>query len=287
MPELPEVETTRRGLQPVVTGARFAEVQVREPRLRWPVPPDLPQRLRGQCCLALQRRAKYLLLRFESGTLIVHLGMSGSLRLSSPAEALRPHDHALLALDGDPAWQLRFHDPRRFGALLWQQGDETALAAHRLLNALGPEPIALPGLLPGAVRLSTAGLGAALNRGRRAVKLALLDQTVVAGLGNIYVNEALFLARLHPGRSVASLQTDEIERLTAAIQAVLQAAIELGGTTLRDFVNSHGAPGYFQQTLQVYDRTGEPCRVCATPIARLNQGGRGSWFCPRCQPPGR
>jgi len=270
MPELPEVETTRRGIAPLLKGHRIVRAVVREPRLRWPVTPDLDRLVGGQHVLEVSRRGKYLLLRLESGSLILHLGMSGSLRVISADISAGPHDHVDLLL-GD-GHCLRLRDPRRFGALLWTP--ENPLT-HPLLAALGPEP-----------------LGAAFNgewlfrhaRGRRApVKARLMDSRVVAGVGNIYANEALFLAGIHPARPAGRISPARYQRLADAVQEVLTQAITAGGTTLRDFVGSDGNPGYFSQRLQVYGREGLPCGVCGRSLRRRLIGQRSSYFCVRCQ----
>lgn len=270
MPELPEVETTRRGLASRVETASIIDVTVRNSRLRWPVPPNLPGLLLGNATQALDRRGKYLLFRFAHGTLIVHLGMSGSLRMTTPEEAWRKHDHIQLLLSGGQA--LRFHDPRRFGAFLWT--DHPPLE-HPLLKELGPEP------------LSESFDGAYLHKlahGRTvAVKSLLMDSHVVVGVGNIYANEALFRAGIRPLRAAGRVGRERYGRLAQAVKAVLAEAIAQGGTTLRDFVNGHGQPGYFQQTLQVYGRAGLPCRGCAAPIQTQRIGQRSTYFCPVCQ----
>ncbi|HLF98099.1 MAG TPA: bifunctional DNA-formamidopyrimidine glycosylase/DNA-(apurinic or apyrimidinic site) lyase [Methylococcaceae bacterium] len=269
MPELPEVETTRRGLSPHVVGRRVADVLVRERRLRWPVPDDLAGVLRGREILEIGRRGKYLLFRFAGGALIVHLGMSGSLRLAAAGEAVRRHDHVDILLDQGPL--LRYHDPRRFGAMLWTPEP----ASHSLFAALGPEPL--------GEEFSPDYLWTA-SRGRRtAVKPFLMNAAIVVGVGNIYASEALFLAGVHPARETASLEREECMRLVAAIRQVLSQAIEMGGTTLRDFVNGHGQPGYFQQALHAYGRSGQSCMRCGTAIETLRLGQRASYFCPVCQ----
>lgn len=270
MPELPEVETTRRGIEPHVVGRRVRALAVHEPRLRWRVEADLPERVSGQKVLAAGRRAKYLLLELERGTLLLHLGMSGSLRVL-PADAPRgKHDHVDLVLDSGRA--LRFNDPRRFGSLVYTTGDP---AAHPLLAALAPEP------------LSPAFDAAYLwrvTRGRRvAVKQLIMNARLVVGVGNIYASEALFRARIRPGREARRLTAREAARLVRAIRDVLANAVKAGGTTLRDYVGADGAPGYFRQKLYVYERAGEPCRRCRTPIRRRVQGQRATYWCPECQ----
>ncbi len=270
MPELPEVETTRRGIEPHVKGRRVTGVVVRQRRLRWPVPRALERALPGQVIRAVERRAKYLLLVTDAGTAIVHLGMSGSLRLVPADSAPGPHDHVDLVLDDGNC--LRLTDPRRFGALLWTRTDPTR---HRLLRDLGPEPF------------DAAFDGAWLyrrSRGRRvAVKSFLMDSHTVAGVGNIYANEALFLAGIHPARPAGRISRQRYERLAKSVRDILQQAIARGGTTLRDFVGGDGRPGYFQQTLRVYGRAGEPCMQCGAPIRATRIGQRSTFYCPRCQ----
>jgi formamidopyrimidine-DNA glycosylase len=270
LPELPEVETTRRGLAPHVRGRRITALRVYERRLRWPVAAGLASRLAGQRVLGTSRRAKYLLLRLESGTLLLHLGMSGNLRVL-PAEAARlPHDHFDLVLDSGRA--LRFNDPRRFGSLIYTSGDPLR---HPLLADLAPEPF-------------DAGFDAAylwrITRGRRvAVKQLLMNSRLVVGVGNIYASEALFRARLRPRRQARSLTLAEAGRLVRAVRAVLAQAIRAGGTTLRDYLRADGSPGYFRQRLYVYERAGKPCRRCGTAVRALTQGQRSTYYCPSCQ----
>lgn len=268
MPELPEVETTRRGIAPHIEGKTVTGARVRQPRLRWPVP-DIAELLNGQRVRTVERRAKYLLLRFDHGCLIVHLGMSGSLRVLPTDSTPRPHDHVDL-LFGRHC--LRLHDPRRFGAVLWTDGDPHA---HTLLRSLGPEP------------LSDAFCGAYLQtraQGRRvAIKSLLMDGKVVVGVGNIYASEALFLAGIHPARAAGRVSRTRLDRLVSAVKQVLDHAIGRGGTTLRDFVNESGEPGYFAQELFVYDRADQPCRTCGATIRTRRIGQRSSAYCPNCQ----
>ncbi|GIX22205.1 MAG: formamidopyrimidine-DNA glycosylase [Gammaproteobacteria bacterium] len=269
MPELPEVETTAAGLRPLLCGHRLRGAHIREGRLRRPVPADLDARLRDRPLCALRRRAKYLIFDFPNGHLLIHLGMSGSLRLAPPDTPPRPHDRVLWRFDHG---LLCLNDPRRFATVLWTTAP---VEAHPLLAALGPEP------------LGPAFSGAWLHqvsRGRRvAVKSLLMDGRVVAGVGNIYANEALFTAGIHPARPAGAVGRARYARLAAALQTVLTAAIAAGGTTLRDFSDGHGRPGYFQQRLAVYGRAGAPCPRCAAPIRRVVLGQRSTYFCPRCQ----
>jgi formamidopyrimidine-DNA glycosylase len=269
MPELPEVEITRRGIEPHVARRTITAVVVRNRRLRWPVPRNLAARLEGREIRAVGRRAKYLLLDCGSGTLIVHLGMSGSLRIVPRDERPGPYDHFDLGV-GDIAVRLR--DPRRFGAVLWAEGDP---AQHRLLAHLGVEP------LSGAF---TGPLLHAATRGRRAaIKLALMDHRIVVGVGNIYASESLFRAGIHPRTRAGRVSADRCDALAAAVRATLEDAIAAGGSTLRDFVQSDGSPGYFQQQYFVYGREGEPCRRCGATIKGVRIGQRSAFYCPRCQ----
>ena len=269
MPELPEVETTRRGVEPHCLGRAVKRVIVRERRLRWPVPDQLALALTGQTIKAVERRAKYLLFRTEAGTLLVHLGMSGSLRIVAPDVPPGRHDHIDVLLEGGVC--LRYHDPRRFGCLLWSAPGEI----HSLLSGLGPEP------------LSAEFNGQLLHRrsrGRKgAIKNFIMDGKVVVGVGNIYANEALFLSGIRPDRAAGRISLARYQRLADIIKQVLTSSIEQGGTTLRDFVGGDGRPGYFAQQLLVYGRAGQPCRSCYTPLRDLRLGQRSSVYCVTCQ----
>jgi formamidopyrimidine-DNA glycosylase len=270
VPELPEVETTRRGLAPHARGRRIRALKIYQRRLRWPVAAGVPRRLAGQRIVALGRRAKYLLLELESGTLLLHLGMSGSLRVL-PASAPRlPHDRFDLVLDSGAA--LRLNDPRRFGSLLYTSGDPRA---HRLLAHLAPEPF--------DSAFDADYLWSVTRRRRVAVKQLLMNSRLVVGVGNIYASEALFRARIRPRRAARSLSRAEAARLTGAVRAVLRQAIRAGGTTLRDYLRADGSPGYFRQRLYVYERAGRPCRRCGTPVRAITQGQRSTYYCPCCQ----
>lgn len=271
MPELPEVETTRRGIEPHVRGRRIAKVVVRDARLRWPVAESLPGQAENRRIITVQRRAKYLLFRLEAdATLILHLGMSGSLRLVAAQDPPLAHAHLDIILESGRA--LRYTDPRRFGSLHWSAGDPEQ---HHLLAHLGPEP------------LSDAFHAAylhGLSRGRRAcVKAFLMDSRVVAGVGNIYANEALYRAAIRPMCSAGRIGRDRHARLVQAVKSVLTEAIEAGGTTLRDFTGSEGRPGYFRQRLEVYGRDGAVCRRCAGAIRMQRLGQRATYYCPGCQ----
>jgi formamidopyrimidine-DNA glycosylase len=269
MPELPEVEITRRGIAPVLRRRTITAVTVRNPRLRWRVPASLAAMLLGTRIRAVRRRAKYLLLDCGTGTLIVHLGMSGSLRVVKAGAPPGPYDHFDLGV-GDLT--LRLRDPRRFGAVLWHTGDP---ARHPLLAHLGVEPLS-PAF--------TGRLLHAATRGRRvAIKQALMDQKVVVGVGNIYASESLFRARVHPCTAAGRLSAARCEQLAIAVRGTLRDALAAGGSSLRDFSHSDGSQGYFQQRHFVYDREGAPCRVCGTPVRRIVQGQRSTWYCPDCQ----
>jgi formamidopyrimidine-DNA glycosylase len=269
MPELPEVETTRRGLEPLVVGCAIERVEVRERRLRWPIPPTLPRRLAGRRITGLGRRGKYLLLETDGGTLLVHLGMSGRLRYHASAPAPGKHDHVDLWFAGGAC--LRFRDPRRFGSLHFSATPEH----HVLLAGMGPEPLGAE---------FTADYLEAACRGRRvAIKPHLMNGRIVAGVGNIYANEALYRAGIHPLRSAGRIAKPRLATLVERIRDVLLEAIERGGTTLRDFAGSDGNPGYFQLALSAYGRAGEPCPRCGTPIRIIALGQRATYYCPRCQ----
>ncbi|HSQ04844.1 MAG TPA: bifunctional DNA-formamidopyrimidine glycosylase/DNA-(apurinic or apyrimidinic site) lyase [Burkholderiales bacterium] len=269
MPELPEVETTRRGLEPVLLNQRIRTAIVRNRALREPVPRQLPQRVAGTTIRAITRRGKYLLIDCGRGTLIVHLGMSGRLWLVDAQVAAGTHDHFDLILENRTA--MRFRDPRRFGLVLWQ----TDPLAHAPLADLGPEP-----LDPGFDGLC---LYRATRNRAAAIKQVLMDGRVLAGVGNIYANEALFRARINPKWSAARISVERYEKLAAAIRETLLDAIRAGGSTLRDYVGSDGRAGYFQKEFRVYGRGGQPCEACGTPIRELRQGQRSTFYCPRCQ----
>jgi formamidopyrimidine-DNA glycosylase len=286
VPELPEVETTRIGLAPHLIGARIEKIILRRANLRWPIP-DAIQRLVGQRIDAITRRAKYLLMHTQAGSALWHLGMSGSLRVLAPEIAPRTHDHVDWQLDSGK--NLRFYDPRRFGCLMFQ----APATLHPLLVDLGPEPLALQDLVANDASVGyvqehpahfTAEYLYTRSRGRmQVVKAFLMDQATVVGVGNIYVAESLFQAHVRPQRKAGSLTRVECARLVAAIQAILCHAITRGGTTLRDFINPDGAPGYFEQELFVYGRQGQACKVCATLIKAADLGTRQSLYCPKCQ----
>ncbi len=270
MPELPEVETTRRGILSALSGAVVEHVDVRDRRLRWPVPAGLEAALAGATISTVDRRAKYLLTRTSRGTLILHLGMSGSLRLVGPDEPGKLHDH--VAIDLDSGLRLVFNDPRRFGCALWTPDDPLD---HPLLRDLGPEPLGDD--FDGRYLHRVA-------RGRRvAIKSFIMNAHVVVGVGNIYASESLFAAGIHPARAAGRIARSRMTKLVEEIRAVLAAAIEDGGTTLRDFYGTDGTPGYFAQQLSVYDRQGEACRICGRDIRRSVLGQRATYYCLGCQ----
>ncbi len=269
MPELPEVETTRRGVEPYSLNKTIKSLEVRESRLRWPVPPELPEILTGQEIVAVDRRAKYLLFRTEPGTLLVHLGMSGSLQVMSSSDAHRKHDHIDIHLQGGRC--LRFNDPRRFGSFLWQETGEL----HPLLSSLGPEPLS---------QEFDGELLYRMSRGRKGpVKSFIMDGKVVVGVGNIYANEALFGAGIRPDRAAGRISRARYDSLAKIIVQVLTSAIEQGGTTLKDFVGGDGKPGYFSQKLHVYGREGLPCDRCGDALRSIRLGQRATVFCVACQ----
>lgn len=269
MPELPEVEVTRLGITPSLTGGTVSGVILRTPRLRYPLPSDLPRLLTGRTLKSVARRGKYLLLDFAKGTLLVHLGMSGSLRLLASGTAPEKHDHLDLEFGRT---LLRLRDPRRFGAVLWLEGDP---ARHPLLSALGLEPLE---------EAFTPLWLFARTRGRNtAIKQMLMDSHLVVGIGNIYASESLFRAGIDPRTSAGKISQKRYQRLVPEIRGTLEAAIAAGGSSLRDFVHSDGSSGYFQQQYFVYGRAGEPCRVCGNSVKSLRQANRATFHCTRCQ----
>jgi formamidopyrimidine-DNA glycosylase len=277
MPELPEVEVTRRGVAPHIEGRTIAGVVLRRDGLRWPFPAGLEQLLTGRRVQLTGRRGKYLLLKFEHGTLIIHLGMSGHLRVLPPDIPAQKHDHFDLIVDDAEAGLqvLRMTDPRRFGAVLWHGNEEGMLEEHLLLRGLGVEP------------LEPAFTGALLHRMTRqrgvAVKQVLMAGDIVVGVGNIYCSESLFRAGINPKTPARRISLARYEKLAQAIRDVLAEAIVQGGSTLRDFISVNGQSGYFQQTYFVYDRAGVPCRVCGTPVRQFKQGQRSTFYCVQCQ----
>lgn len=270
MPELPEVETTRRGIEPHVVGRLILALRLYDRRLRWPVPASLPKRIAGRTIDRLDRRGKYLLFRLGEDTLLVHLGMTGSLRALEQPTPRRTHDHVDIVLDSGVT--LRYHDPRRFGAMLWVPPPADA---HPLLAALGPEPF--------DPACDANYLWRATRNRTTAIKVALMDHRLVVGVGNIYANESLFRAGIRPTTPANRVSRIRLARLVDETRATLADAIAKGGSTLRDYVDSRGEPGNFQRDYFVYGRDGEPCRVCGSRIRRVRLGGRATSYCPRCQ----
>ena len=273
MPELPEVEVTRRGIAPSLIGQRVTSTNWRVPALRYPLPGHLAERFVGLPLLGVHRRGKYLLLEFESGHLLIHLGMSGSLRLVSPDLPAKKHDHVDIVFGaGRKAITLRMHDPRRFGAILWLEGD---VAAHPLIGVLGIEPL--------TDEFTALWLRTSLKGLKAAIKPTLMDGHRIVGIGNIYASESLFRAGIHPATPAGKVSIKRLMRLVPVVKQTLAAAIDAGGSSLRDFIHSDGSSGYFQQQYFVYGRTGERCRVCASEIREIRQGQRATFYCPRCQ----
>lgn len=269
MPELPEVETTRRGITPYVEGVIVKSIIIRQPKLRWPVPDSLHQ-LKGQKISTVTRRAKYLLLQSAKGCAILHLGMSGSLRIIDASLKAEKHDHVDIILATGKA--LRLHDPRRFGAVLWTHDDPLQ---HKLLSKLGPEPLSDAFHAPLLYKVS--------RKRKVSIKQFIMNAQIVVGVGNIYASESLFMAGISPKIRAGRISLLRYEKLVDAIKIILARAIEQGGTTLRDFVQAEGKPGYFQQQLNVYARAGEECAVCHSLIKKITQGQRSSFYCSKCQ----
>lgn len=272
MPELPEVETTLRGVEPFLKNAKITHVAIRNFSLRWPIVPNLAEILTGQTIHLLYRRAKYLLLECDTGTLIIHLGMSGRLRILTNSENIVPekHDHFDMAVENGHL--LRYTDPRRFGAILWTEG---LIKNHPLFNHLGPEP------LTGS--FDAEYLFAKSQNRRCSTKTLIMDGKVVVGVGNIYANEALFAARIHPLKIANKLTIKDCTNLVTAIKVILRQAIKAGGTTLKDFRKSDGKPGYFAQQLNIYGRQGQLCVNCSSEIEHYKEAQRATFYCPKCQ----
>lgn len=269
MPELPEVETTRRGLEPLITEKKILSVHIYKKKLRWEIPAHLRNTLKNQTILGISRRAKYLLVQFEQGQLIMHLGMSGSIRVIPSSQPLKKHEHFEIKLDNSTS--IRFHDPRRFGSVLWQKPNETI----SLLKNLGPEPLSYEF---DNNSLFKSALGKSKN-----IKTFIMDSNVVVGVGNIYASESLFLAKISPKRVAGKTSKKRFIILTESIKSVLMDAINNGGTTLNDFSNVDGNPGYFSQVLNVYGRDNMPCVICNGKIRRIIQNQRATYYCPKCQ----
>ena len=267
MPELPEVETTKVSLFPLLE-QKVIDVQVRESRLRWPIPEDI-QNLKGQKLLKLNRRSKYILAEFETHSMLWHLGMSGSFRLCDSQDELRKHDHLIIQFEDQ---QLRYHDPRRFGCIIWLNEESQT----KLIDTLGPEPL--------SDSFNKEYLMDKLKNKNVGIKIAIMDNHVVVGVGNIYATESLFNLGIHPAQPASTLTASQIQKLVVEIKRILKQAIDLGGSTLKDYSNAMGENGYFQQTLLAYGRAGEMCVNCETTLENIKLGQRASVFCPQCQP---
>jgi formamidopyrimidine-DNA glycosylase len=270
MPELPEVETTRKGIAPYVVGKVVKDIIIRERQLRWPIPTTLKRSLKNKLIRRLRRRAKYLLFYTDNGCMILHLGMSGSLRVIDEKQAPEKHDHVDIIFETGRT--LRFRDPRKFGSILWTKDDPME---HRLISHLGPEPL--------SDEFQSDYLYARSRKRTKAVKTFIMDSCIVVGVGNIYASEALYHAGIKPTQKAGKISKAGYKKLVVEIKNVLSHAIKKGGTTLRDFINGEGKPGYFKNELQVYDRAGEPCNYCETPIKMIRQGQRSTFYCTKCQ----
>jgi len=276
MPELPEVEVTRLGIAPHIEGRKVSAIKVLDGRLRWPVPSHLSKTLPGQKVRSITRRGKYLLLEMDTGHLLIHLGMTGTLRVLPSTDYLKSHDRVIFEFG---KLSLRLHDPRKFGAVLWHAKTKGPLEKNTLLQKLGVEPFS-PEF---ADQLGADILYKASRKRSVAVKQFLLAGQVVVGVGNIYCSESLFEAGIHPAKAAGKLSKPQCDRLANAVRLILKKAIAAGGSSLKDFVNSEGDPGYFMVQTKVYDRKGLPCKVCKTPIVQIVQGQRSTYFCPQCQ----
>lgn len=270
MPELPEVETSRRGISPHTLGKYFKAVLIRQSQLRWPIPAHIATTLIGLRLDSIERRGKYLLLITAQGTLLIHLGMSGNLRITSQDQAAGKHDHIDFIFDDDTV--LRFNDQRKFGCILWETGN---IDKHPLLASLGPEPL--------SPAFNSEYLQHRASKRSVPIKTLIMNSRIVVGVGNIYASEALFMANVQPTRAAGSVTQQEHQQIVSSIKTVLQQAIDQGGTTLRDFINAEGKPGYFQQSLSVYGREGQPCLRCSEPVRHIKINQRASYFCDQCQ----
>jgi len=276
MPELPEVEVTRLGIAPHLEGRRVSAVKIIDGRLRWPVPSNLNALLSGQKVCGIERRGKYLLMEFEAGYLLLHLGMTGTLRVLPSSDILKPHDRVTFEFG---KLSLRLHDPRKFGAVLWHPKSKGPIEKNPLLQKLGVEPFSAE--FEG--ELGTDVLYQCSRKRSVAVKQFLLAGQAVVGVGNIYCSESLFEAGIHPAKAAGKLTRPQCSRLANAVRLILKKAIAAGGSSLKDFVNSEGDPGHFMVQTKVYDRKDQPCKVCKTPIKQIVQGQRSTYFCPQCQ----
>ena len=269
MPELPEVETTKRGLEPYIVGKQVLSVGIHQKQLRWEIPSHLPTTLKGEFILKISRRAKFILIKFSNGTLVIHLGMSGSISVVTSGKVLKKHHHFELVLDN--ATSMRFHDPRRFGSILWQKNNEQL----SLFKNLGPEPL--------SNEFNDNSLYQSSRGKKKNIKTFIMDSNIVVGVGNIYASESLFLAEISPKRVAGKTSKKRYQVLTQCIKQILSEAINNGGTTLNDFSNIDGEPGYFYQVLSVYGRDNKPCNRCDGTIKRILQNQRASYYCPKCQ----
>ncbi|AGG34480.1 Formamidopyrimidine-DNA glycosylase [beta proteobacterium CB] len=276
MPELPEVEVTRLGIAPHLEGHRVSAVKIIDGRLRWPVPSNLNALLSGQKVLGIERRGKYLLMELDTGYLLLHLGMTGTLRVLPNGDPLKPHDRVTFEFG---KLSLRLHDPRKFGAVLWHPKSKGPIENNVLLQKLGVEPFS-PEF---SGELGVDVLYECSRKRSVAVKQFLLSGQAVVGVGNIYCSESLFEAGIHPAKAAGKLTRPQCSRLAAAVRLILKKAIAAGGSSLKDFVNSEGDPGHFMVQTKVYDRKDQPCKVCKTPIKQIVQGQRSTYFCPQCQ----
>jgi formamidopyrimidine-DNA glycosylase len=272
MPELPEVETIRKGIFPHLINQRISSLTVRQRQLRWPIPSNLNKKLKGQIIHAIARRGKYLLIHTASGTIILHLGMSGHLRIVQHNEPIKKHDHIDFSLEN--GFLLRFNDARRFGSILWTSDQPHD---HWLLRDLGPEPL--------EKQFNGNYLYQKAKSHRTSIKQFIMNGRIVVGVGNIYANEALFLAGIHPLQSANNISIERYTELSRFIKKILKDAIKSGGSTIRSFINSEGEPGYFVQQLNIYGRSGLPCKKCRVLLQEIRIGQRSSVFCPQCQQP--
>ena len=273
MPELPEVETTRKGIKPYLENTTITAVIIRHFSLRWPIEKELPEILTSRIIHRVSRRAKYLLIEFKNGTLMIHLGMSGNLRILDKLEQRKPGKHDHLDIELSNGHILRYNDPRRFGSVLWTT---EPISQHRLIAHLGPEPL--------LKEFNAEYLQQQAQSKRCSIKTFIMNGKVVVGVGNIYANESLFLANIHPRTIAQSLSLIQYIELTKQIKKILRRAIKSGGTTLKDFTNSDGKPGYFAQHLSVYGRKGESCFICKSKIQHYKESQRATYYCPMCQP---
>ena len=270
MPELPEVETSRRGIEPHLHNRTITGITIRQHKLRWPIPKNLPSLAEGQKIRDVCRRAKYIYLKLDNGNIIIHLGMSGSLRICTSKTAPEKHDHIDIAVSNKKI--LRLRDPRKFGCVLWEPDD---ISQHKLIKPLGPEPL--------DDEFDADYLFKKAHKRQCSIKALIMNSHIVVGVGNIYASEALFRAGINPKRKAGNISLSRMQKLVDAIKLTLALAIEEGGTTLRDFTGISGQPGYFAQKLLVYGRTGEPCSVCGNAIKQITQQARSTFYCSKCQ----